>query len=362
VTVTAKQIVIIQRDGFTYCRKYTAGTYDVTGGDQGNKTFTIAEDVACKFVAGSTFTITGAVLPPGNNGDYTCAIDATGDGPITITVSEIIPSATFDGAIGAIFTKRDAQAIDYDAETDGGAEFTLWENATDYMYVGHSKPFAWVGFRPQTVGVGYGNFTFEYWDGDSWESLSTLLNSTIGFTRAGYVAFSIPGDWALTTNGDKTQSAFWVRASQDEASPATPAKAYNLLRNVTLDRPVVIQPIHTTSRFIMDVNRLPRLKDVARTTPDRLVIDATHLALIMSELNMLWDCFDQRRPVFVWDGTFTSANPSFTADAYYESYEAYIDVMPPRAMSPSKMEPFEYTIEFICGVVKTIADRLGANA
>lgn len=357
MTVTAKQIVIIQRNGITYCRKYTAGTYNITGVNQGTQTFTIAESVASKFVTGTTFAITGST---GNDGIYTCASDATGT--TDIVVVEAIPDDAVDGAIGAVFTKRDAQAIDYDAETTGGGEFTLWENATDYMYIGHSATFAWVGFRPQTVGAGYGDFTFEYWDGDSWESLTALLDSTTGFTKAGYLAWSIPTDWALTTNGGKTPSAFWVRASQDEASPTTAAKAYNLLRNVTLDRPVVIQPIHTTSRFIMDVNRLPRLKDVARTTPDRLVIDATHLALKMAELNLLWDCFEQQRPVFVWDGTFTSTNPSFTADAYYESYEAYIDVMPPRAMSPSKMEPFEYTIEFICGVVKTLADRLGANA
>lgn len=357
MTVTAKQIVIIQRNGITYCKKWD----------------------------------------------------------------------------GAAFTTHSAAAIDYDAETTGGAEFTLWEDANDEIFVGHSKPFAWVGFRPQTVGIGYGDFTFQYsnaggpyditgvnqgtqtftiaesvaskftkgsqfsiagstgndgiytCDSDAtgttdivvveaipddtvdgaiaatlWTKLAPILDSTLGFTKAGYLAWSIPGTWELRTVD--SVSAFWIRASQDEASPTTAAKAYNLLRNVTLDRPVVIQPIHTTSRFIMDVNRLPRLKDVARTTPDRLVIDATHLALKMAELNLLWDCFEQQRPVFVWDGTFTSTNPSFTADAYYESYEAYIDVMPPRAMSPSKMEPFEYTIEFICGVVKTLADRLGANA
>lgn len=263
-----------------------------------------------------------------------------------------------DSTGAGAFTNRDAQAIDYDAETTGGAQFPLWTDDNDVIYVGHSATFAWVGFRMHTAGD-YGTFTFEYWNG-AWVALTPLHDGTLGFEQSGYLAWAIPGDWALqTVNG---VSAFWIRASQDSAAPGSIAQAYNLLRNATFKKPIVMQPIHEQEVEVRDVNFVLRNKDVPSLTPTRLIIDATHLALTMAELNLLWDMKEQRRPVFVWDGTFTAANPNFSGDAYYESYEGRIDKMPPRAMSPSKMEPFEYTIELKVDTVKTLADRLGANA
>lgn len=263
-----------------------------------------------------------------------------------------------DSTGGGAFTDRDDQALDYDAETTGGSQFPLWTDDNDIVYVGHSATFAWVGFRMHTAGD-YGTFTFQYWNG-AWVALTPLLDTTLGFEQSGYLAWSIPGDWALqTVNGI---SAFWVRATQDDATPGATAQAYNLLRNATFNKPIVMQPMHEKDTTVKDVNGILRLKDIPLLTPDRLIIDATHLALTMAELNLLWDMKEQVRPVFVYDGTFTAANPDFTADAYYESYEGYIDKMPPRAMSPSKMEPFEYTIEIDVDTVKTLADRLGANA
>jgi hypothetical protein len=124
------------------------------------------------------------------------------------------------------FMKPDT-VIDYDAHTavdaaitdDGGAMTDETTDANDIgandvtilpavpavndaFYVGSSVPICAIVFDIGTAGIGTWTVTWEYYDGDSWESLQGVSDETTGFTVAGdgqYVSWTVPPDWTTTT-------------------------------------------------------------------------------------------------------------------------------------------------------------------
>jgi hypothetical protein len=67
-----------------------------------------------------------------------------------------------------------------------------------------------------TQGVGTWTITWEYWDGDSWFSLSGVTDGTTGFTAATGnrdVTFTVPADWAMTEVDDIVGHAIRARVS-----------------------------------------------------------------------------------------------------------------------------------------------------
>jgi hypothetical protein len=70
--------------------------FEITGVNQGSKTFTIEEDIDFKLAAGTTFEITDST---GNNGTYTIVSFTAVASESVITVAETIPDATVDGDV-----------------------------------------------------------------------------------------------------------------------------------------------------------------------------------------------------------------------------------------------------------------------
>lgn len=87
----------------------------------------------------------------------------------------------------------------------------------DILYVGSggvtdSGPFNNVAFNLTTVATAAMTIAWEYWDGATWSSLSSVYDGTSGFSASGQqiITFSSPSDWSSTSvNG---VSAFWARA------------------------------------------------------------------------------------------------------------------------------------------------------
>lgn len=73
----------------------------------------------------------------------------------------------------------------------------------DAFYVGSDSPICGIVFDIGTAGIGTWVITWEYYDGDSWESLQGISDDTSGFTTAAsdgqYVTWTMPPDWSTTT-------------------------------------------------------------------------------------------------------------------------------------------------------------------
>jgi len=87
----------------------------------------------------------------------------------------------------------------------------------DAFYYGDDAKFDGVVFNFGTVGVGTA-ITWEYYDGDSWETLSAT-DGTSGLTASGELVFDAPADWAATEIN--SQEAYWIRSRVSTASFTT---------------------------------------------------------------------------------------------------------------------------------------------
>jgi hypothetical protein len=127
---------------------------------------------------------------------------------------------------------------DNSAEADslGGSPFTALEDTNDILYLGKNTKFKEVYFDLQTNGD-YTGIAWEYWDGDSWASL-TVSGNGANLSQDGPVSFTPPNDWAKTTvNG---QNLYWIRVT---ATGVTTAATVNAIRqNLTQNTDWVLDP------------------------------------------------------------------------------------------------------------------------
>lgn len=131
------------------------GTFAITGVNQGTKTFTIAEDVAFRFIDGNTFAISGST---GNDGIYTINGDATGT--TSIVVDEAIPDATGDGNILNTISAEDESRDFHDAIVDKlNDDVTIAGTCRFFDFIGSEQPFYW---KTQPVFLVYMRIIIEY--------------------------------------------------------------------------------------------------------------------------------------------------------------------------------------------------------
>lgn len=130
-------------------------TYDITGVDQGTKTFTVAESVAALFFDATSFTISGST---GNDGTYTVNGDATGT--TSIIVDQVIPDATVDGSISVERTPEDHSRDLHEAIIDRlNDDLTIGGRCRYFSFIGSEQPFYW---RLQDVFLVYLRIMIEY--------------------------------------------------------------------------------------------------------------------------------------------------------------------------------------------------------
>lgn len=84
--------------------------------------------------------------------------------------------------------------------------------AQDSFYIGHAEQFGGVKIDITVAATGSPTITPEYWDGDSWESLTVLVDDTDDLTTLGYnrITWTIPGDWGTSTE-DGIGPIHWMR-------------------------------------------------------------------------------------------------------------------------------------------------------
>ncbi len=129
-----------------------------------------------------------------------------------------------DVAIGQVWQVDASGLPDYvdetaDANSAGNADWDIYiagEEIGDWVAIGYAEQFSEVIFDNLngTQGVG-GVVVWEYWDGDSWETLAGITDGTVGFTTAvadgQSLTFTIPTDWASQVlNG--SADLFYIRA------------------------------------------------------------------------------------------------------------------------------------------------------
>jgi hypothetical protein len=130
----------------------------------------------------------------------------------------------FDGT--STYTNNSAEA-----DTAAGTPFSAMVDNTDKLYCGKLTKFQEVRIEVNVAAVGYTAVTWEYWNGSAWTTLTTA--GTADFSADATFTFTVPGSWALTTvNGI---SAYWIRAQQTAASPATPATIDNIGRQALVE-------------------------------------------------------------------------------------------------------------------------------
>lgn len=120
---------------------------------------------------------------------------------------------------GGVFTTETTEAQD-----DTVNDMTLLPAVPvqeDAYYFGSEGVFGGVLIDIGTQGDGTWTIVWEYWDGDSWETLGAS-DETVGFTAATgrkVVTWAIPSDWA-TTSVDSV-AKYWARARVSAFSSVT---------------------------------------------------------------------------------------------------------------------------------------------
>jgi len=121
-----------------------------------------------------------------------------------------------------------------EAGSEDGTEFSLMDDTSDYLYVGHSTTFKGIDFEFQTRGSGY-VLALEYWNGSAWvalsESADNLVDNTSDFIGDGAISWDIPGGWATVAVNSSTK--YWIRIKTSSA-PTTIAKAYLVIPTVSV--------------------------------------------------------------------------------------------------------------------------------
>ena len=160
-----------------------------------------------------------------------------------------------------------AQAKDALVYTD---ESTVAQNATtgdmnllpdppeadDAYYWGSAAPFHGIWLLTSQAMTGTVTVVWEYWDGDSWETL-TVSDESVGLTgAAGYklISWAAPSDWATTAVNSVTK--YWVRVRC--SAYTTDGYAQPLGTQSWL--------IRDLSEFITEVSGLPGERETLDTT------------------------------------------------------------------------------------------------
>jgi len=98
--------------------------------------------------------------------------------------------------------------------------------ADDKIYIGSATPFARVKVVLDTVSAGGGDLILEYWDGDSWETLTVGTDGTNDGTATlaedGVIDFKPPSDWAAgNASISALNSAFYYIRVATTTNPGT---------------------------------------------------------------------------------------------------------------------------------------------
>lgn len=142
----------------------------------------------------------------------------------------------FDGT--ATYTNNSVEA-----DTAAGTAFAVMADAGDKLYLGKETKFKRFLIDVSVAAVGYTAVTWEYWNGAAWTTLST--SGTADFSADGTVTFTAPTNWVQ--NSVNSITAYWVRAQQTAAAPATPATLFSVGRGSLTENTDVAYDLGTST-------------------------------------------------------------------------------------------------------------------
>ena len=133
---------------------------------------------------------------------------------------------------GGVFTDQTNEANS--ASADDMDLLPVSPALNDAYYFGAAEQFSRLRIDVTDANGAGSTIAWEYWDGDSWESLTGLSDGTSNFETLGdnIVSFTIPGDWTQTTvNGQG--SLFYVRARLSVVGSAAQTRARKVKMDTT---------------------------------------------------------------------------------------------------------------------------------
>lgn len=80
--------------------------------------------------------------------------------------------------------------------------------ASDYLYVGHYKPFKQFFIELGPFNTEAGSMKFEYWNGTTWQVLP-VVDETNNFNKSGFITFEKPEAWVA--NEVDSKENFYIR-------------------------------------------------------------------------------------------------------------------------------------------------------
>ncbi|KKS17283.1 MAG: hypothetical protein UU72_C0004G0022 [candidate division WWE3 bacterium GW2011_GWB1_41_6] len=123
----------------------------------------------------------------------------------------------------------------------------LLKDAGDIAYFGENGTFESVSYSLSYEGSG-GTVVWEYWNGGTWTTLTTTASSNPNFENAGYIDFSPPGDWAVTSVNGEGSAYYYVRARVSVAFTQYPSDALaspnRQMNNIIVSNNPVSDTIH----------------------------------------------------------------------------------------------------------------------
>lgn len=196
-------------------------SFDLPSGDISNKYFVTVYNPSS--VTALNMNVLNAVSIGGGN-KYAAVYDKS-----NTAGAIVVPAATYTGfsatAWNSCFT--DIATVLTDESTDlndaNGPDVPFNFGAVnDAIYFGASTTFDRIRINTGTAGVYNATFVWEYWDGDSWEALTDVVDTTNAtvqdgsqpFKRTGTysISFYPPHDWATVDPAGNPVSNYWIRA------------------------------------------------------------------------------------------------------------------------------------------------------
>ncbi len=208
----------------------TPGSAVVIVADETVGTITIG-DVLLSGLAGTD----GSIQDTGFN--YEGAFDPSGLDVIARARNQGIPEAGIAGDNG-VFTDETSAANSNAVNTVTLLPTTPVATEDEY-YFGHTEQFDSLKLDISTAGTGGFTIVWEYWDGDTWETLSaTDGTSSLSVLGVGLVSWTIPGDWATTTINSQGPF-YYVRARYTAGTVTVTPLGRKATLNVTKYLPFV---------------------------------------------------------------------------------------------------------------------------
>lgn len=240
-------------------------------------------------------------------------------------------------------------------------DINLWSNLTDTFYFGAVPAFSVAGFRVGTIVPDHTGFTVEYYDsGSAWTPLAFHHDSTQGFTQDGFITWTVPGTWALTTVDGA--SAFFMRVRSTGVNTA--GRGHHFMPVIQGGPAIILLPKFAPKdkRYTRDMNATLYRKDVVQKFVESVSVDCSQISFTHPELNYLRYLIEYRHKCRLTDlasNLGLGGVISFSLDAYYKWFEGYITGQLDKTASPFKMKPDQYMLEMDVDNAQSIFAALG---